>query len=117
MEAVDRVFVYGTLRRGGSNHSLLKGARLLGSHRTAPVYRMLDLGSYPGVVEPGDTAILGEVYGITRPMLARLDVLEDFPRSYTRRRIDTPWGAAWIYLYRGRNHRLRRVPRGDWLRR
>ncbi len=110
----DQVFVYGTLRRGCSNHHCMKGATLLGRHRTAPVYRMLDLGPYPAVVE-GEEPITGEVYSVTAAMLRQLDRLEDHPRTYTRSRIHTPWGDAWIYLYRKRCPQLPPVPGGDWL--
>ncbi len=51
----ERVFVYGTLRRGQRNHALLGSGRLLGSFVTRPLYTMLDLGAYPAVV-PGGTS-------------------------------------------------------------
>lgn len=113
----ERVFVYGTLRTGGSNHHLLSGARRLGDHVTDPAYRMLDVGPYPGVVTGGETAIRGEVYEVGPEGFRRLDALEDYPRSYTRTKVPTPWGEAWMYLYRLRGQRLPEIPEGDWLRR
>lgn len=110
------VFVYGTLRRGGANHTLLRTSRFLGSHRTAPRYTMLDLGGCPGVVRRGRTAILGELYEVTPGVFEAVDELEDYPRVYTRERIETPGGWAWIYLYRGRTAARPRVRSGDWLR-
>lgn len=110
----ERVLVYGTLRRGGSNHELLEHARRLGTHVTGPSYRMLDLGPYPGVVPGGETPIHGEVYAVTPVEFQLLDALEDYPRSYTRERIATPWGPAWIYLYRPRGQRWPEIPSGDW---
>ncbi len=110
----DRVFVYGTLRQGGGNHALLGRARCLGEHVTESGYRMLNVGSYPGVVTGGDTAIRGEVYEVTPALFRQLDALEDYPRSYTRERIDTPWGPAWMYLYRPCGQRLPEIPSGDW---
>lgn len=112
-----RVFVYGTLRRGGNNHGLLARARCLGEHVTEAGYRMLDIGPYPGVVTGGDVAIRGEVYEVTPAQFRELDALEDYPRSYTRERIDTPWGAAWMYLYRPGGQRLPEIPSGDWFQR
>lgn len=111
----DRVFVYGTLRRGGTNHPLLRDARFLGDHWTEPDYRMLDVGPYPGVVRGGETPIRGEVYRVTPAQMRRLDDLEDYPRSYTRERITTPWGSAWMYLYRPGGQRLPEIASGDWL--
>lgn len=110
----EQVFVYGTLRRGGTNHRLLQCAQLLGEHLTEPVFAMLDIGPYPGVVRGGETPIRGEVYVVTPALFRQLDALEDYPRTYTRQRLTTPWGDAWIYLYRPHGQRLPQVPTGDW---
>ena len=112
-----RVFVYGTLRRGGCNHGLVAQERLLGEHVTEPAYTMLDVGPYPGVITRGETAIRGEVYEVTPLTFQRLDELEDYPRNYTRQLIDTPWGEAWMYIYRPRGKRLPEVALGDWFQR
>ncbi len=112
-----RVFVYGTLRRGQRYHRLLEGARFLGMHRTADRYTMVHLGAYPGVIGGGRQAIVGEVYQIDPAMLARLDRLEDCPREYRRQLIVTPYGYAWIYLFRGRPGSRPQIPSGDWLAR
>lgn len=111
----ERVFVYGTLRRGGRNHHLLRGARLLGRHRTAAGYTMLDLGGCPGVVAGGGTAVIGEVYAVDAATLRRLDRLEEYPRVYTREPVATPWGPAWLYLFRGPGGFRPVIPAGDWL--
>lgn len=109
----ERVFVYGTLMRGQVNHGFMKTARFLGTHRTDPVFTMVALRGYPGVVPGGNSAVAGEVYQLDRATLARLDRLEDVPREYTREAIRTPFGEAWIYLYRGRAGRV--LPSGRWL--
>jgi len=113
---LDLIFVYGTLRRGGVNHHLLAEAALCGAHATPSRYRMLNLGAYPGVVEGGSTAIIGEVYRVTRKQFADLDRLEDWPTLYNRKLIDSPWGKAWIYLYRGNRRNRAVIPGGDWSR-
>lgn len=109
-----RVFVYGTLLRGEVNHRLLAGAELLGAHRTEPCYTLFHLGAYPGVAIGGVTAIQGEVYAVDRAGLVRLDQLEDYPRLYDRKLIPTPYGRAWIYLYRGRLADRSVIAGGDW---
>jgi gamma-glutamylcyclotransferase (GGCT)/AIG2-like uncharacterized protein YtfP len=43
------LFVYGTLKRGGSRHSLLEGCPFLG-HALARGFALYDLGAYPGIV-------------------------------------------------------------------
>ncbi len=110
-----RVFVYGTLRPGGSNHHLLAGSRHHGTCTTEAAYRMLDLGSCPGVVEGGETAVTGDVFTVTPAVFRDLDALEDYPRTYTRTRIHTPWGEAWMYIYRPRGRRAPEIASGDWL--
>ncbi len=110
----DLVFVYGTLRRGEANHHLLMGAEYCGVHLTRPRYRMLHLGTYPGVVAGGSTAIEGEVYRVDTKELVHIDRLEVYPRLYTRKLIPTSWGRAWIYLYRGSRDNRPIVPSGSW---
>jgi gamma-glutamylaminecyclotransferase len=109
-----RVFVYGTLKRGGSNHRLMARAAFLGTHRTEPAFRMLHLGTYPGALSGGGTALTGEVYRVGPRTLALLDRLEDVPREYVRVSIPTPWGPAWIYLLRHAPRRAREVRGGVW---
>lgn len=111
---VQRVFVYGTLLAGEVNHGLLAGARLLGPYRTAPRFRLLQLGAYPGLIAGGATAVVGEVYALAAGGLAALDRLEDYPRCYDRVLIPTPWGQAWVYLYRGRTADRPLIAGGDW---
>jgi gamma-glutamylcyclotransferase (GGCT)/AIG2-like uncharacterized protein YtfP len=62
---------------------------------------MVHLGAYPGVVKNGATSIEGEVYQVNAQQMADLDRLEGYPHAYGRELITTPWGKAWIYLYRG----------------
>jgi gamma-glutamylcyclotransferase (GGCT)/AIG2-like uncharacterized protein YtfP len=109
-----QVFVYGTLLRGDVNHPLLQGARFLGEHRTRPCFTMYALGAYPGVAGGGRTAVTGEVFRVDGAGLKRLDRLEDYPRLYDRQLIPTPYGRAWIYLYRGDLRDRPVIQGGDW---
>lgn len=109
-----RVFVYGTLLRGEVNHHLLAQAEYLGSHRTAACFSLYLLRAYPGAVRGGATAIRGEVYAVDHAGLRRLDRLEDYPALYDRRLLATPFGRAWIYLFRGSVRDRPLIPGGDW---
>lgn len=109
-----QVFVYGTLLRGEVNHGLLRGARWLGEHRTQACYTMYALGAYPGVTRGGRTAVSGQVFRVDGAGLRRLDRLEDYPRLYDRQLIQTPYGRAWIYLYRGDLRDRPVIAGGDW---
>lgn len=74
------LFVYGTLKRGHDNHSWIERQRFIDVARTLPLYRLHDLGGYPGMVrarEGEGLAIEGEIWEVDPAGLARLDVLED----------------------------------------
>jgi len=100
------LFLYGTLKRGGSNHLFLAGQRFLGVARTAPGFTLYSLGDYPGMVRaPGDTAgVIGELWEVDDACLAELDRLEGLDEGLYER-IDVLLasnplaGSAQTYLY------------------
>jgi len=79
------LFVYGSLKRGRRHHAELRGARFAGVARTAPEYRLLDLGEYPALAA-GSRSIEGELYAVTESLLAELDRFEgdDYRRAAVR---------------------------------
>lgn len=96
----DKVFVYGTLKRGFGNHEyLLSKSKFLGEHVTDPAYTMVSCGGFPGVIESGSTPITGEVFEVTEEELLDCDRLEGHPNWYRRKLIPTPYGEAWVYIY------------------
>ncbi|HSH40520.1 MAG TPA: gamma-glutamylcyclotransferase family protein [Arenicellales bacterium] len=110
------VFVYGTLRRGGSNHYILADSDFLGPYITEPRYTMFRLGQFPAVVARGDCPITGELYRVSDEVFDLIDELECYPSVFSRQIIHTPAGDAWMYLYNrlvGTDHRVRH---GDWLK-
>lgn len=77
------LFFYGSLRRGGVNHFRVAGQTFLGEATTAPRYRLLDLGTYTGMVrDAAGVAIPGELWEVDEQCLAELDAFEgpDYPR-------------------------------------
>lgn len=72
------VFVYGTLKRGGSNHALLAGQDFVGPARLAPGFALYSLGEYPGLVaDPASPdRVTGEIWAVDATARARLDELE-----------------------------------------
>lgn len=73
-----RVFVYGTLKRGGDNHHYLAYQQFLGAARTTAGYTLYSLGDYPGMVRASqDTAgVTGELWAVDAACLQQLDLLE-----------------------------------------
>jgi gamma-glutamylcyclotransferase (GGCT)/AIG2-like uncharacterized protein YtfP len=72
------VFVYGTLKRGGSNHHYLAGQTLIGTARTVAGFTLYSLGDYPGLVAEATAAegVSGEIWAVDAACLASLDILE-----------------------------------------
>lgn len=87
MTAGKLIFVYGTLKRGCCNHHFLAGQQFVGEARTAPGFRLYDLGGHPGLVgQPDDTAgVAGEVWAVDAGALVRLDALEGVAEGWYRR--------------------------------
>jgi gamma-glutamylaminecyclotransferase len=80
------LFAYGTLKRGQSRHRYLTGQEFLGAARTRPLYRLYNLGDYPGLVERSDgRSIEGELWDVDRDCLALLDAVEGCDDGLYRR--------------------------------
>jgi gamma-glutamylcyclotransferase (GGCT)/AIG2-like uncharacterized protein YtfP len=110
------LFVYGSLLRGEANHALLRGADLVRPARTPPTYRLVDLGPYPGLLQGGTTAVLGEVYRTPPHLLPALDKLEEHPDVYVRSDILLDGGHRVVtYLLRESLAQGKpEVATGDW---
>ena len=99
-----RLFVYGTLKRGRRNHLLLAAQHFLGPARTAPGFRLYDLGRYPGMVaDTAGNAVTGELWLVSDECLAALDAFEGTDTGLYRRMMVTleDGTTAACYLYAG----------------
>ena len=99
-----KLFIYGTLKRGCSNHHYMAGQRFVDVAQTAPLYRLVSMGSYPGMVtaDPG-RSIDGEVWEVDDECLRRLDILEgieDGEYGYELVPLLPPFDAEPIHGYR-----------------
>ncbi len=121
-----RVFVYGTLRRGGSNHFRMVGADFISAGTITG--RMYKIDWYPGLVldDAGDE-IHGEVYAVGQVQLAALDSFEGIASGETKgseyRRIETTVVlknseilTAWVWEWLGMMDESQRLTAGDWLK-
>lgn len=96
------IFVYGTLKRGIHNHSLLADSIYHGEGQTVEKFRML-LPSFP-VILPDENGypVKGELYQVDDEVLHRLDRLEGEGYVYHRKPVTIQLSnseiAAEIYI-------------------
>ncbi|XP_032455346.1 putative gamma-glutamylcyclotransferase CG2811 isoform X2 [Nasonia vitripennis] len=88
-----RVFLYGTLKRGEPNHTLIANkqngfAKFLGLGKTIVKFPLVIATKYNipfTLKKPGlGNQIVGEVYDVDSKMLTKLDELEEHPEFYVR---------------------------------
>lgn len=98
------LFVYGTLKRGLSNHHWLGEAGYIAEARTAADFALYTI-EYPFLAKsPALYPVHGELYLISPADLARVDQLEQHPDDYCREPIEvlTRQGErvmAWTYFH------------------
>ena len=103
--------VYGTLKKGHSNHHLIDHCHYLGECISENDYTMYSVNDwYPAVVFGGEDAILMEVFRVDDKETAdNLDRLEGYPSLYIKDIIKTPYGNATIYLFNRKVDNLNKV--------
>jgi gamma-glutamylcyclotransferase (GGCT)/AIG2-like uncharacterized protein YtfP len=111
------LFVYGTLKRGGSRRWILQDFPFLGRAK-AKGFVLYDLGPYPAMV-PGDGLVYGEVYEVSEEAIKALDFVEGVPVLYRRELIDVVFEngvslKAWAYIYNNPVKGYPRIESGEW---
>jgi gamma-glutamylaminecyclotransferase len=95
------VFVYGTLKRGFYNHSLLERAEFIREDQTEAGFVMVSRGSYPAVYQDPTRPdrVHGELFTVDDRTLRILDQLES-PYGYKRILAKMLIGGdlAWLYV-------------------
>lgn len=120
MEETILLWVYGTLKRRGRLHEAMHGSAFIGCCRTVPGYRLLNLGSYPGLVRISSSTaadrVSGELFTVPVSMLARLDEVEGAPGLFSREpvELDHARGGAQAYFHQGSRTGFPSVPGGEW---
>ena len=117
--------VYGTLKRGYSNNTLLKDSEYLGTFQTEPNYTLFD-GGFPIVEREGSTPITVELFKVTEPSVVdRVNALEGFTGEkghpsnwYDVDHVTLPNGivANMFVMDRGQSGRSNIVESGNWQR-
>lgn len=114
------LWVYGTLKEGGRLHAAMRGATLVARCRTAPGYRLLNLGSFPGLVRvprPREVdTVAGELFEVPVKMLDRLDEVEGAPTLFCREpiRLTDMDRQPQAFFYKGPVEGREALPGGEW---
>lgn len=79
-----KVFVYGTLVKGGRLHPHLENSTFIGDAalNDYALYNVTDW--YPGILPKNNSRVIGEVYSINEDKLAELDIVEGEGSLYKR---------------------------------
>ena len=114
----ERVFVYGTLRRGGSNHFRMANAEFV---TTATLHgRLYRIDWYPALVlDPAGDEIQGEVFDVPPEQMAELDAFEGMEYRRIRAVVKSPYGETfhpWIWEWLLPVDESQRITGGDWLK-
>lgn len=111
------VFVYGTLRRGGSNNFRMEGCKWLGPAGVNG--NLYEVDWYPGLVLDEDAAeVIGDLYEVPDERMSELDEFEGPEYKRVRAMVQTAEDkalSAWVYEWNRDTEGLQPIPDGDWL--
>jgi len=112
------VFVYGTLRHGGSNHFRMEGGALVSPATVQGSLYRIDW--YPALILNAKApTVLGEVYRMPANCLAHLDAYEGPEYHRLQATATTPDGLelqVWIWEWKESIAHLPIIESGDWLK-
>ena len=107
-----KVFVYGTLMKGETNHDFLQNATFL-DKTVIEGYDMYKVGWYPAIID-GEGLAIGEVYSVPVEDMASIDSLEGEGSLYEKRCVRITVNGvpdfAFVYVYLGDCSDLVKIP-------
>ncbi|MDW7731893.1 MAG: gamma-glutamylcyclotransferase family protein [Methanolobus sp.] len=111
------IFVYGSLKKGFSNHHRMERSEFICSTRTLEEFAMADLNMFPGVIRDKKiSCIHGEVYDLNTNTLRQIDMYEG--EWYSREDVELEAGfTAQMYFlvkYPWDTEDLRIIREGIW---
>lgn len=113
------IFVYGTLRKGGIYHHLIKDAVLVKENYCVSGFKLYDFQHwYPYMVrgESVEDYVIGEIYQVDSIMLQKLHILEDIEHEVYRFEY-LPDHQVYTYLkFDDQVANLIPVAGGDWIK-
>ncbi len=121
---IELIFVYGTLRKSGSNHFRMAGADFVAEGKISG--RMYKIDWYPALVCGGDTWVKGGLYRVCDSLLKALDCFEGItsdspePREYRRVKVKVTLAngdveEAWVWEWAGEVGSALPLDGEDWL--
>lgn len=112
------VFVYGTLRSGGSNAFRMASGKKLADATVRG--RLYHIDWYPGLVlDPAAGPVAGELHEMPAPAMAELDAFEGTEYRRVTAAVNLADGGAataWIWEWSQPVDESRRISHGDWLK-
>lgn len=117
-----KIIVYGTLRKGQSNHYILKDQKYLGTFESEPIFSMYSIkNSFPALIANGNTSIKMEMYQISEEVLKKINNMEGYYENnkpisiYLKYKMVTPFGIGSIFLYNKSVSNTDKITSGDWV--
>jgi gamma-glutamylcyclotransferase (GGCT)/AIG2-like uncharacterized protein YtfP len=93
------LFVYGSLKKGGSANHYLEGGTLIDS-LAAVQGVLLPIGWFPGLVRETTCQVFGEIYRMPKSAFEALDQYEGVATGLFRRvKYDTYYDTGWMWVY------------------
>jgi gamma-glutamylaminecyclotransferase len=117
-----RLFVYGTLKKGYSNHFFLENCKYLGKAISVDQnFQMYEWEwDFPIVSQTNEGYFIkGEIYEVPYDQINAIDILEDHPNWYQRKKRyfilenSNEVISAWIYLQDYQNNQPKSEPNKD----
>ena len=111
------VFVYGTLRRGGSNNFRMDGSMWMGAASVNG--HLYEVDWYPGLVlDDSGAEVIGDLYEVPADKLDALDEFEGSEYKRVRTMVQTAEDkamSAWVWEWDRGIEGLSQIASGDWL--
>jgi gamma-glutamylaminecyclotransferase len=115
-ESAMKLLVYGTLRRGGWNHSRLGPSHFLGEDSFTGSLWWNHEGGIPFAKTDGEDVVHGELFEVPSTFIPGLDALEGHPVWYKRTsvKLHKNGGECIVYIYQGSVEGMQKVPEGRY---
>lgn len=116
-----QIFIYGTLRRGGRAHHLMRGAEF--QSKGSITGRLVHVDQFPGLIPCDDQRVLGDLYLVNDQLLDELDQYEgcfSSPPHYLREETKVllengEVTLAFVYVFQQLKPEHEEIENGDWI--